>query len=108
MEYLDDLEEGYTGNVNQIDIKSTKPTQKDFDRVENLKSTQVEKMANSIKDPIKLVGRAKAYIVKHGDGLNAFTKRMKEMGFTDQQIADVTNYHPRLEKIGSFADFINL
>ena len=112
------VEEAFTGNVAEIDVNSIQPTQKDFDRAENLQFTQsyvgaykstfhgsgtpwnreAEKMAKLITDPIKLVRRAKAVLQTYGlnneyDDETAvwkpFNDRLIKLGFTRQQIIDI-------------------
>lgn len=81
--------EGYKGQIKDIKVKDITPEQKDYDRVEKLKSTREEAMAKSITDPIKLVRRTKAYVIKNGTLDNPFVAKMQLMGFTDKQIDDL-------------------
>lgn len=114
----DPVEEAFTGDVSEIDVNKIQPTQKDFDRAEDLKFTQsyvgaykstfhgsgspwtreAEKMAKLITDPIKLVRRAKAVLAVYGlryedDSETAvwgpFKYRLIKLGFTNTQINDI-------------------
>jgi hypothetical protein len=93
-------------NIQGINILDIQPEERDIERViinmvdEEGKPLEkkAEKQAKLIKDPEKLVRRAKAVVSKWGviqytDGnmWSPFKKRMKEMGFTDRQIQDVYN-----------------
>jgi len=80
------INEKFTGKIEDIDIESIQPDQKDMDRIDGLKSTKEHAMAKSIKDPIKLVRRTKAYIMKNGNVDNPFTDMMLDMGFTAKQM----------------------
>lgn len=90
MNFREFLEEKFTGDITKIKIEKIAPEKKDFDRVEKLRSTQEAKMANAITDPIKLVRRTKAYIAKNGNVPNPFINKMIEMGFTENQVKDIT------------------
>lgn len=63
---------------------------KDEDRARNLKTMgEAEKMAKLITDPAKMVRRLKA-VKRYAPTLRSpFMKRMKEMGFSDDQITNV-------------------
>jgi hypothetical protein len=76
----------FTGKIEDIKIEDIQPDQKDIDRISNLKATKEDSMAKSIKDPIKLVRRTKAYIMSNGNIDNPFTNMMLEMGFTAKQM----------------------
>ena len=91
------LEVKFSGKVETIKIEDIHPEQKDHDRVANLKSAREDSMAKSITDPIKLIRRTKAYILKNGDIKNPFINKMVEMGFTDKQIKVLSSYEPEPE-----------
>jgi hypothetical protein len=99
MEKFKDLisEAKFSGKVEDIKIEDIHPDAKDHTRVANLKSTAEAKMANAITDPIKLVRRTKAYIIKNGDVKNPFIDKMLEMGFTTKQLEKMTSYEPEPE-----------
>ena len=87
----------FTGNVASISIQDIEPEKKDFDRVANLKASKEASMAKAIKDPIKLIRRAKAYIAKNGDVPNPFVDKMIELGFTNLQMELMTSFKPKPE-----------
>ena len=108
MDSFVNIDEAYKGDPKDLHIRSIKPNQKDLDRIANLKPNGAYAMAKAIKDPEKLVGRTKAYVAQFGNGLNPFTERMIEMGFTDEQVEETTDYHPKRSRIGKYKDFLDL
>lgn len=81
----------------RIDAYYVNPTQKDYDRVANITSdAKAASMARAIKDPYKMINRARAYIIKFGPGNNPFVQRMQEMGFTNKQIMIIS--YPDMHK----------
>lgn len=97
MDKFKDLVEGFTGKISDIKVEDIYPDKKDNDRVANLKPAQEDKMANAIKDPVKLVRRTKAYILKNGDIPNPFLTKMEEMGFTKSQMAKMSSVEQKPE-----------
>jgi len=109
-------------DVKEIDVEKIQPDTKDFSRMEDLKwqgSTffgtgapfqgKIDAMAKLIKDPIKLVRRAKAIISEYGTkehvGLSnggktrhpanpwkSFETALIKMGFTNTQIEEIKKY----------------
>lgn len=102
-------EDKFNAANQDIDVASIKPDAKDAERAEGLEwkgstfhgnrdpfGSEAAKMAKLIKDPVKLVRRAKAVIQRFGDGKgksvdrNAwapFESALQDMGFTPNQIA---------------------
>ena len=105
--------------IAQIDVDAIKPDKKDIDRADGLRwsgksfrgdnqpfASEARKMASLIKDPYKLVRRAKAVAAKWGTGKGIadssygsnsdtnvwrpFMFRLQEMGFTPEQINKIS------------------
>jgi len=111
-------------SVQNLVIQTINPTQKDLDRVNGFdfykrgmvnwfygNNTPIEsiatKQAKLIKDPEKLVRRAKATVARWGTQAHygysngqskeewpwrAFKTRLQEMGFTNTQIQEIANF----------------
>jgi hypothetical protein len=109
-------------NISQIDVTYIHPDLKDRRRAENLVNARcngqnravsvtaaAQKMANLIRDPYKLVRRAKAIIIAwgmeskerimfdeyfvSGNAWLPFKERLIEMGFTVEQISTIELAH---------------
>lgn len=130
---VESLEEAYTGSIEDISIEEIEPQQKDYDRAKGLKfrghtfrgngqpfGSEASKMAKLIKDPIKLVRRAKAVVATYGadegymsnngwyhhvapdedtDVWGPFRDRLVEFGFTRDQIDSIRNFKPLKESL---------
>lgn len=73
-----------------IDVTLIWAERKDLERAKNITSdAKASSQANAIKDYEKLVRRARAYISVHEKQDNPFTRKMKELGFTNKQILHV-------------------
>lgn len=124
--FNESLNESFDGSVEDINVEEIIPQQKDYDRAEGLKwqghsfkgngepyGSEASKMAKLIKDPIKLVRRAKAVVATYGsdeghfsntgyyhhvdpdidsDVWGPFKRRLKEFGFTGDQISSIGNF----------------
>ena len=120
------LNEAFTGSIEDINVDEIVPQQKDYDRAKGLQfkgrsfrgdgqpwGSEASKMAKLIKDPIKLVRRAKAVAAVYGadegymsntgyyhhvspdaetDVWGPFKKRLIEFGFTNDQISSISNF----------------
>ena len=97
-----------------IDVASVRPEKKDWDRANGLRfhgtkfngdnspfAIKARTMANAIKDPYKMIRRAKAVRGVYGtdyDGTSSsdvyaqFRRAMLNMGFTPDQVAIVDDY----------------
>ena len=125
--------ESYSGSIENISVEEIEPQQKDYDRAKGLKfrgntfkgsgepfGSEASKMAKLIKDPIKLVRRAKAIVATYGadegymsnngwyhhvapdkesDVWGPFRKRLEEFGFTNNQINLIRNFKPLVESL---------
>ena len=102
-------------NVKEFNIDSIEPEPKDYDRAVGLTSShdeyvpdtgKAQRMANAIKDPYKLVRRAKAIVGAWGtdnykvkfDWLPSpnvwlpFYAALRKMGFTESQIDEISRF----------------
>jgi hypothetical protein len=102
-------------NVKELNIGSIEPEPKDYDRAVGLASSydeyvpdtgKAQRMANAIKDPYKLVRRAKAVVGAWGtdnykvkfDWLPSpnvwlpFYAALRKMGFTEGQIDEISRF----------------
>ena len=99
-------------NVKEFNIASIEPEPKDYDRAVGLATsfddyvpatTKATKMANSIKDPYKLVRRAKAVVGAWGtedyeargwdeNAWRPFRNALVNMGFTEDQIDEISRF----------------
>jgi hypothetical protein len=102
-------------NVKELNIGSIEPEPKDYDRAVGLASSydeyvpdtgKAQRMANAIKDPYKLVRRAKAIVGAWGtdnykvkfDWLPSpnvwlpFKSALVKMGFTESQIDEISRF----------------
>lgn len=99
-------------NVKELDIDSTEPVLKDYDRAVGLattfddyipSTTKAAKMAKSIRDPYKLVRRAKAVVGAWGtedykapgwdeNAWRPFRNALVNMGFTEDQIDEISRF----------------
>jgi hypothetical protein len=102
-------------NVKELNIDSIEPEPKDYDRAVGLASShdeyvpdtgKAQRMANAIKDPYKLVRRAKAVVGAWGtdnykvkfDWLPSpnvwlpFKSALVKMGFTESQIDEISRF----------------
>jgi hypothetical protein len=102
-------------NVKEFNIDSIEPEPKDYDRAVGLASShdeyvpdtgKAQRMANAIKDPYKLVRRAKAVVGAWGtdnykvkfDWLPSpnvwlpFKSALVKMGFTESQIDEISRF----------------
>jgi hypothetical protein len=102
-------------NVKEFNIDSIEPEPKDYDRAVGLTSShdeyvpdtgKAQRMANAIKDPYKLVRRAKAVVGAWGtdnykvkfDWLPSpnvwlpFKSALVKMGFTESQIDEISRF----------------
>ena len=120
-------------DVNQIDISKINPTKKDFERADGLRyhnktwwgsrepfRCESEKMSKLIKDPLKLIRRAKAVSNEYGatgffelppgqtipeewdkehNVWKPFEVALRNMGFSYNQIREIASYtKPKLSK----------
>lgn len=126
LELKESLNEAFTGSIEDINVDEIVPQQKDYDRAKGLQfkgrsfrgdgqpwGSEASKMAKLIKDPIKLVRRAKAVAAVYGadegymsntgyyhhvspdaetDVWGPFKKRLIEFGFTNDQIGSISNF----------------
>lgn len=102
-------------NVKELNIDLIEPEPKDYDRAVGLASSyneyvpdtgKAQRMANAIKDPYKLVRRAKAIIGAWGtedyEGKSVyipkpnvwlpFKSALRNMGFTESQIEEIFRF----------------
>jgi hypothetical protein len=101
-------------NVKELNISSIEPEPKDYDRAVGLASShdeyvpdpgKAQRMANAIKDPYKLVRRAKAIVGAWGtDNYKGkawvpspnvwlpFDAALRRMGFTEDQISEIARF----------------
>jgi hypothetical protein len=101
-------------NVKDLIIDSIEPEPKDYDRAVGLASSydeyipdtgKAQRMANAIKDPYKLVRRAKAIVGAWGtDSYEGkawvpspnvwipFNAALRRMGFTESQIDEIARF----------------
>ena len=99
-------------NVKEFSIDSIEPEPKDYDRAVGLASshdeyvpatTKATRMANAIKDPYKLVRRAKAVVGAWGtedyeargwdeNAWRPFRNALVNMGFTESQIDEISRF----------------
>jgi len=101
-------------NVKEFNIGSIEPEPKDYDRAVGLASShdeyvpdpgKAQRMANAIKDPYKLVRRAKAIVGAWGtDNYEGkawlpspnvwlpFDAALRRMGFTEDQISEIARF----------------
>jgi hypothetical protein len=102
-------------NVKELNIDSIEPEPKDYDRAVGLASSydeyipdtgKAQRMANAIKDPYKLVRRAKAIVGAWGtDSYEGgrvwipspnvwipFDAALRRMGFTESQIDEIARF----------------
>ena len=101
-------------NVKDLIIDSIEPEPKDYDRAVGLASShdeyvpdtgKAQRMANAIKDPYKLVRRAKAIVGAWGtDNYKGkawvpspnvwlpFDAALRRMGFTEDQISEIARF----------------
>ena len=102
-------------NVKEFNIRSIEPEPKDYDRAVGLASShdeyvpdtgKAQRMANAIKDPYKLVRRAKAIVGAWGtedyEGKDAwipnpnvwlpFNAALRRMGFSELQIDEISRF----------------
>jgi hypothetical protein len=101
-------------NVKELNISSIEPEPKDYDRAVGLSSSydeyvpdpgKAQRMANAIKDPYKLVRRAKAIVGAWGtDNYEGkawvpspnvwlpFDAALRRMGFTEDQIGEIARF----------------
>ena len=102
-------------NVKELNIDSIEPEPKDYDRAVGLASShdeyvpdtgKAQRMANAIKDPYKLVRRAKAIVgawgtEDYGGGASwipkpnvwlPFKSALVKMGFTERQIDEISQF----------------
>jgi hypothetical protein len=101
-------------NVKDLIIDSIEPEPKDYDRAVGLASSydeyipdtgKAQRMANAIKDPYKLVRRAKAIVGAWGtDSYEGkawvpspnvwipFNAALRRMGFTESQIDEISRF----------------
>ena len=102
-------------NVKELNIDSIEPEPKDYDRAVGLASSYDEyvpdsgkalRMANAIKDPYKLVRRAKAIVGAWGtedyEGGSVYTPKpnvwlpfksaLVKMGFSEHQIDEISRF----------------
>jgi hypothetical protein len=107
----------FNGDIKEIDIDSINPQKKDIQRADGLDwlrnshygtgapfTAAASKQAKSIKDPIKLIRRAKAVIMRWGSGdhigvsagvekienaWEPFHDALKKFGFTASQIKKI-------------------
>jgi hypothetical protein len=101
-------------NVKELNISSIEPEPKDYDRAVGLASSydeyvpdpgKAQRMANAIKDPYKLVRRAKAIVGAWGtDNYKGkawvpspnvwlpFDAALRRMGFTESQICEISRF----------------
>ena len=99
-------------NVKEFNIDSIEPEPKDYDRAVGLATsfddyvpatTKATRMANAIKDPYKLVRRAKAVVGAWGtedyeargwdeNAWRPFKSALVKMGFTESQIDEISRF----------------
>jgi len=85
--------DGVRMSMDQIKTYIHTPSNKDMERVKNIKSeAKGTAQANSIKDMYKLICRARAYTIVYGKSVeNPFLKKMKDLGFSNMQIIGIVN-----------------
>jgi hypothetical protein len=99
-------------NVKEFNIDSIEPEPKDYDRAVGFATSfdayvpdtgKAQRMANAIKDPYKLVRRAKAVVGAWGtdtyEGENwqenvwiPFKSALRTIGFTEDQIDEISRF----------------
>ncbi|MDY5929929.1 MAG: hypothetical protein SPJ27_07835 [Candidatus Onthovivens sp.] len=110
--------------ISQIDVSKIQPTQKDFDRADELLfrghtfrgdnlpwASEANKMAKLIKDPIKLIRRAKAVYAAYGD---KYSPRVNNTGYYitnyqedgDKEVDVWTPFNDALKRMGFTVDQI--
>lgn len=110
--------------ISQIDVSKIQPTQKDFDRADGLLfrghtfrgdnlpwASEANKMAKLIKDPIKLIRRAKAVYAAYGD---KYSPRVNNTGYYitnyqetgDKEVDVWTPFNDALKRMGFTVDQI--
>lgn len=112
--------------ISQIDVSKIQPTQKDFDRADGLLfrghtfrgdnlpwASEANKMAKLIKDPIKLIRRAKAVYAAYGD---KYSPRVNNTGYYitnyqedgDKEVDVWTPFNDALKRMGFTIDQIKI
>lgn len=112
--------------ISQIDVSKIQPTQKDFDRADGLLfrghtfrgdnlpwASEANKMAKLIKDPIKLIRRAKAVYASYGD---KYSPRVNNTGYYitnyqedgDKEVDVWTPFNDALKRMGFTIDQIKI